>query len=149
MAMQVNAEVIDRLFKRLGAVYGASWDRSLGSTPPQDVKTLWGEYLAGFDVNDIAYALDRLPAEKVPNVMVFRDLCRAAPKKDVPRLDRPIADPLKVAEEIAKQAKIKEAMGKARLTGKEWAPRIIYRHEHGEKISPAVLKMARDCIAGR
>lgn len=147
MAMKVNAEVIDRLFKRLGAVYGASWDRSLGLTPMADVKTLWGEYLSGFDVDDVAYALDKM-TERTPNIMQFRDLCRAAPKKDVLRLERPMADPLKVAEEIAKQAKVKEAINVKRWNPKAWAQIVIARADAGEKVSPTVLKMAKDTANG-
>lgn len=147
MAIQVNAEVIDRLFKRLGTVYGAGWERSLGQTPLKDVKTTWGEYLAGFDTDDVAYALDKL-TDKVPNVIGFRDLCRLAPKKDVPRLEAPKVDQAKILEEIAKQAQVKEAMTRNRSDARDWAPKIIYRHEHGEKISPTVLKMAKDTVAG-
>lgn len=147
MAITVNAEVIDRLFKRLNALYGAAWERSMGQTPIVDVKTVWGEYLSGFDVDDIAYALDKLTA-KLPNVIDFRDLCRAAPKKEMPRLEAPKVDPLRMAEEIAKQVKVKEAMKKHQYNPKEWAPKIIARHKGGEKISPAVLKMARDTIDG-
>lgn len=147
MARQVDADVIGRLFERMGALYGAAWDRSIGMTPIADVKTVWGEYLAGFDVDDVSYALDKL-SEKCPNVFAFRDLCRAAPKKQMLKLERPQADPLKVSEEIAKQVKVKEAMQQHRYNPKEWAPKIVYRHENGEKISPTVLKMAKDTING-
>lgn len=147
MTRMVDSEVIDRLFERLNAVYGASWDRSMGTAPLSNVKTTWSDYLSGFDVDDISYALDKL-TEKVPSVLVFRDLCRSAPKKEMPRLEAPKMDPLRMAEEIAKQVKVKEAMQKHRYNPKEWAPKIIARHQAGEKISPAVLKMARDTIEG-
>lgn len=147
MARQVDADVIGRLFDRMGALYGAAWDRSIGMTPIADIKTVWGEYLAGFDVDDVAYALDKL-SEKCPNVFAFRDLCRAAPKKQALQLERPQVDPLKISEEIGKQVKVKEAMQQYRYNPKEWAPKIIYRHENGEKVSPTVLKMAKDTING-
>ncbi len=147
MARKVDFEVIDRLFEKLAALYGAAWDRSMGTTPLADIKTVWGEYLAGFDVDDVAYALDKL-TEKCPNVFAFRDLCRAAPKKQLQRLEAPKVDPLKMAEEIAKQVKVKEAINQHRHDPKGWAPKIVYRHQNGEKISPTVLKMAKDTING-
>lgn len=147
MTRQVDAQVIDRLFERLGLLYGPAWERARGVTPIADVKTLWGEYLHSFDVDDVAYALEHL-TEKMPNVIAFRDLCRAAPKKAAPMLERPKVDPLRMAEEIAKQAKIKEAFNVKRADYKAWAPKILQRAADGEKISPTVLKMARDTVAG-
>jgi len=78
------ASNIDTLFETLAATYGAAWDRSLGTAPLNDVKTIWGNHLAGFTVADIRYALDHLPT-KAPNVFEFRTLCRAAPRKEALR----------------------------------------------------------------
>lgn len=33
--MSLPAKAVDRIFARLGATYGAAWDRSLGATPAQ------------------------------------------------------------------------------------------------------------------
>lgn len=140
MAMKMNAAVIDRLFTRFGMLYGAAWDRSIGSTPMADVKSIWGEYLEGFDVDDVAYAIDRL-TDKVPNVIAFRELCRAAPRKDLPRLEAPARNPLVVASEIEKQIGLKEAIVRKRSDGLAWAKTIMGRVESGDS---SVSRYARE-----
>lgn len=143
--MSLPAPVIDRLFQKMMAVYGASWDRSLGAAPLGDVKSTWGDQLSGFTkrLEDIAWALDNLP-DRPPNIIEFKRLCRAAPVPEVPRLPEPKADPKRVAAELAKLAPIKQTT--ARYDHKEWARRIIRQHEDGGVVSAIRLRFAREAL---
>ena len=125
-------EVIDRLFERLAAVYGAQWLRQWEGTPMGDVKSAWGHELQGYIGNlpAIAYALDNLP-ERCPNAIQFRNLCRAAPKPDVPRIDPPKADPAIVAHVLAGLAK----PTRNQHSMKEWARRLKDRHSAGDRLN--------------
>ena len=91
--MSLPAEVIDRLFSRLNAVYGAAWDRQMGNAPLADVKSVWGHELAGFSdkLGMLAWALDNLP-ERCPNVIEFKHLARRAPVPETARLPEPKAE---------------------------------------------------------
>lgn len=149
--MSQTHNAIDRLFKRMAVVYGTAWDRSMGSAPMADVKTSWAYELAGFATEDglkaIAWALDNLPA-RCPNVIEFRELCRRSPLPQLERLEAPKAAPAVVAEQIARQSGLKQAINQHRDDGKEWARRIIKRFEGGERINPTSLAMAMSVTGG-
>ena len=145
--MSLPVQVIDRLFSRLAATYGATWDRSLGQAPIGDVKTAWSHELSGFRdrLDDVAWALENLP-EKCPNVIEFRNLVRRAPTPDLPRLPEPKADPARGAAELRRLAPILER--KDEKPGKtDWAHRIVQKAESGIPVAPAVLRMAREVTA--
>lgn len=139
-------KAIDRLFQRLGATYGAAWDRSLGDTPIVDVKTVWAHELAPFAnaLHRIAWALENLP-ERCPNVIEFKRLCFSAPSPDVPQLPEPKADPARLAAELAKLAPLREEMRNVETKDcRKWA-RDILANPKGR--TPAVLQMARNAVA--
>lgn len=134
--------VIDRLFARLSASYGAEWTRQWKDVPVVDVKTAWCHELAGYanHLSAIAYALDNLP-ERCPNVIQFRNICRAAPARVILQIDPPKADPERVAAALAK---LTEA--KPKVDGREWARRIIQRKADGEFINPYALNCAKTAL---
>ena len=137
------AEVVDRLFTRLAASYGAEWTRQWKDTPVVDMKTAWGHELAGFisDLGAIAQALDNLP-ERCPNVIQFKALCRAnRTVKATLMLPEPKSNPAFIAEVIAKLSD-----APAKTDGREWARRIIARKEDGEYIFPCTLAMAMSAL---
>lgn len=135
---------IQWLFGKLGAAYGAAWDRSLGATPIEDVQAEWNKRLLGFTAGDIRYALDHLPSSKPPNVFEFRDLCRASPKKQVPLLEQTPANPQRVAE-LAKQ--VRESFGtEAKKDPKAWAHKLQKRHESGEKLGAHQIRAYREAL---
>lgn len=142
-------KVIDRLFERLGATYGADWDRSLGNAPLADVKTVWCHELSGFSgqLEALAWALENLP-ERVPNVIEFRALCRKAPTPEAQRLPEPKADPERVKAELAKLAPTMGAMRSSHgaVDHKAWAKRIMALHEDGVKLNPTRLRFAREAL---
>ena len=128
-------KAIDRLFHRLGATYGADWDRALGQTPINDAKTVWAHELAPFrqSLHRIAWALENLP-DRCPNVIVFKSLCKQAPSPVVPTLPEPPADKRRVDEELAKLGHIRTAE-KPHTNMKEWAYRLQRRDQAGEVLN--------------
>ena len=138
------AEVIDRLFSRLSATYGADWTRQWASVPISDVKTAWGHELANFiyDLPAIAGALDNLP-ERCPNPLQFKALCKAnRTVKTTLLLPEPKSDPALVAHVLSKMT-----APAPKADSKDWARRILARKADGEIVNPAALKMAQGALA--
>lgn len=129
-------KAIDRLFHRLGATYGADWERSLGATPIADAKTVWAHELSVFknSLHRIAWALENLP-DRCPNVIAFKSLCKQAPEPNVPALPEPIAAPDRVAAELAKLAPLRERAERSPVDHKAWAKTLQRRHESGDKLN--------------
>jgi hypothetical protein len=100
--MSLPASWVDQLFARLATRYGAAFLRQWPDADPAVIKADWSEVLSGVTGPQIAWALDCLPSDRVPNAMHFRDLCRGAPAAPQPRLPEPKADPARVARELAK-----------------------------------------------
>ncbi len=111
--MALPASWIDALFARLTVRYGVAFTRQYEGLDIAAVKADWAEVLGGFDGPSIGYALKYLPADKPPTAMQFRDQCRRAPVTELPALDRPRADPERVA---ALLAGLRERMGITRKT---------------------------------
>lgn len=81
---------VEKLFARLQGFYGREFTGQFSTgmvngidAGLENAKQVWAEELGGFSDNPeaIAYALKNLP-ERSPNVAVFRQLCRQAPRKD-------------------------------------------------------------------
>jgi hypothetical protein len=145
--MSLSNQAIDRLFTRLGATYGAQWDKSLGSAPLGDVKTLWAHELSTYanSLHRIAWALENLPA-RCPNVIEFKQLCRQAPAPEALALSEPKADPERLKRELAKLADIKKAVVADKVDHKAWAKKIMFRYTAGERINPTSLRFAREAL---
>jgi hypothetical protein len=146
--MSLSNQAIDRLFTRLGATYGAQWDRALGSAPLGDVKTLWAHELSPFagTLHRIAWSLENLPA-RCPNVIEFKQLCRQAPAPDVLELPEPKADPERLKQELSKLGDLKAKLATdSRVDHKAWAKRIMAKYHAGERINPTVLRFAREAL---
>lgn len=146
--MSLHIKAIDRLFERLSATYGAQWTRQWQDVPMSDVKTAWAHELDVFSgsLHRLAWALENLPP-KCPNVIEFKNLCRQAPAPEVPRLPEPKADPQRVMAELSKLGQLKAKVLSTKPTDRvEWARRIVARHVACERVTPTVLKMARDAL---
>ena len=83
---------VQKIFFRLGGVYGTQF-RSKYSVMSDGVDVglqaamdAWGAELSGFGSmpEAISWALANLPTDHAPNAVEFRELCRRAPRKDVP-----------------------------------------------------------------
>jgi hypothetical protein len=99
--MTLPVRVIDRLFERLLATYGAQWQALWAGVPIADVKSLWAAELAVFSerLEAIGWALERLP-ERPPNLVQFKALCRDAPRAEAPALPLPERDPARMAQAL-------------------------------------------------
>lgn len=150
MSSSLPLQAIDRLFQRLHSTYGRQFEAMWGTADPNSVKSVWSHELAGFAsrLDRIAWALEHLP-ERCPNAIEFRNLCRQAPTPDEPRLPEPKADPERVKAELAKLGGLRLATA-AQSSGqnphKDWARRLIARHQAGEKIRPISLQFAREAL---
>lgn len=146
--MSLPIKAIDRLFERLAATYGAFWTRQWSDIPIADAKSAWAHELAGFNgqLEALAWGLENLP-EKCPNVIEFRNLCRRAPVPELPRLPEPKADPERMRRELSKLGQIKQQVLSIKtLDGKEWARRIIARHQGGFVVNAVSLRFAREAL---
>ena len=145
--MSLSNQAIDRLFTRLGATYGLQWDRSMGSTPLNDAKSLWAHELSVFgnSLHRIAWALENLPP-KCPNVIEFKHLCRQAPSAENPQLPEPKADPARLKAELSKLGEIRSQVTKTSIDHKAWAHKILDRHKAGEKLNPTTLRFAKEAL---
>jgi hypothetical protein len=146
--MSLSNQAIDRLFMRLGATYGAQWDKSMGSTPLSDVKSMWAHELSIFSqsLHRIAWALENLPA-RCPNVIEFKMLCRQAPAPEAAKLPEPKPDLERLKSELAKLGEIKAQSTKSsRVDHRAWAKRILARVADGEKVRPICQQFAREAL---
>lgn len=143
-----TTQMVDLLFDRLAATYGAAWDRSLGQTPIADIKTVWANALDWQMRNKesrkaITWALANLP-EYPPNVIQFRALCRQAPEPEAPRLEAPQADRELADSELGKAAEICKRPATYDHFG--WARAIMQREQAGERLNPNTLACARSAL---
>lgn len=150
MSAEPKADVVEYVFKRLAATYGAAWDRSLGQAPIADVMTVWGYQLQPFTASRAAkemilWALDNLP-ERCPNVIEFKALCRRAPAAELPALPEPKADPERMAAALAKLAPLKASMPVGAFDPKAWAKSHQARHAAGERLNANQIRCYRNAL---
>ena len=148
--MSMPLQAVDRLFSRLTMTYGPSFTRTFEGLELNEVKSLWSHELAFYCTQermmDVAWALENLP-ERTPNVIEFKNLCRKAPEREVARLPEAKADPERLKKELARLGEIKLKTLSTKLDNKEWARRIIARHDAGDKLNPTTLRFAKEALA--
>lgn len=137
---------VEAVFAKLLLVYGSARlnatyrDLDIGT-----VKRHWAHELAGVSASGIAYGLQNLPADNIPNVLQFRAACMRAPETPQRRLPPPTPSPERVR---AVQARL-EALSQA-MTGprdpKAWAWRLHRAELGGERLTPAVRTMYRAAL---
>ena len=137
------AAAVDHVFSVMGATYGASWDRALGTAPISDVKTIWGDALSDFLHTDdakraIVWGLKNLP-DTVPNSRQFRSLCRTAPSKAPVMLPAPTVNP-EIAARVLGGLKV--ATGE-KVDHLAWAKRIL---ANPDGRTPTVIQMAKNAM---
>lgn len=148
----MSTDAVDHVFRTLAATYGADWDRSLGAAPLADVKTVWSDALDPYCQSTdgkrvIMWALKHLP-DRAPNVRQFAALLRLAPASEKPVLAAPKADPERVQAELAKLGNVRGQTAARRDPAhmKDWARRIVARHEAGERVRPVSLRFAHEAL---
>jgi len=143
-------QAVDRLFSRLTMTYGPAFTRTFEGLNLNEVKSLWSHELAFYCTRDrmidVAWALENLP-ERAPNIIEFRNLCRKAPEREVPRLPEPKADPVRLRKELARLGEIREKVLSTTVDHKAWARQILGNYEAGGKVNPTSLRFAKEALS--
>ena len=145
--MSLPAAWVDRIFDKLALTYGRDFLGRYEGLDLNAVKSDWAHELSGFfsHPSAIAHALVNLP-DRAPSVIEFRKLARMAPVTEVPRIEHSPAGKERISSELKRLAPVL----KSRTTTdfRDWARRIVARHEGGDKITRAQLTMAKDALGG-
>lgn len=149
--MSLPLAAIERLFSRMNATYGRDFMARYEGQDANAVKSSWAHELSGFanDLKSLAWALENLP-ERAPNVLEFRAICRRSPRDVSLALEDhrndPVTDPKRIAEEILRLGALKARAVQPPSDMKDWARRIIARHDAGDPILPISLRFAREAL---
>lgn len=145
--MSLPIEWVEKIFTKLTLVYGRDFVGRWDGLKLSDVKTDWAHELSGFHNHPqaIAYALQNMPALKPPTVLEFRAVARKAPLPELKLLPEPKVDAQRVAAELSKLSDIRKVSA-TKHEPKEWAHRIIARHDAGDKIYPCTLRFAHEAL---
>lgn len=133
---------VESLFKRLAVRYGAAWLRMWEGVDVAAIKADWADVLGGFQPEDIRFALNHLPADRPPNAMQFRDLCRRAPDPAVQMLPAPTPNPM-LAREVLSLSRTAVRRPNDRLG---WARELQHREEAGESLTKAQRQAWREAL---
>ena len=82
--MAMSSSWVDELLGRLAVRYGEAFTRqyTAAGVDAKAVRADWADVLDGVSAESIRYALEYLPADKPPNALQFRALCRNAPRNE-------------------------------------------------------------------
>lgn len=143
--MPLPSAWVEKLFRKLSATYGQAFLRQYDGVPMDDVKANWAGELACYQQNPqaIARGLDRLPVDRAPTVLQFRELCRGQAEHETLALPAPPAAP--VAPEVI--AAVKDTFQRKDARGwREWAAVLRRRHEGGEKLTRYQISAYRETL---
>ena len=145
----ISNRVIDRLFQRLAACYGAEWIGKWVGVPMQDVRSIWALELAPFAdrLDAINWAIDHRP-ERAPTAAQFRDLCRQAPRAETVKLQEPIPS-METLDRIRDQIESLAVEMTRPMEQRDmlaWARKIVARSDAGVKVSANSLSIARQAL---
>lgn len=137
--MPMPSAWVEHLFAKLTVRYGAAFTRAYADLDPIIVKADWAEVLDGVSGSSMSYALRYLPAERPPNAMQFRDICRRAPATEVQQQiagPQERADPGRVAQ-LMSELRSKLAAQSGMSPAEKCAANIMrIVAERGGRISP-------------
>lgn len=145
-AIEMSAtDAVEHVFRIMASTYGAAWDRSMGTAPVADVKTVWADALSDFCHSKeakraIMWALKNLP-DTVLNARQFRTLCRQAPSREAPALPLPKVNPEIAAKVIDGLKASNPTTG--RMDPRAWAKAIL-ANPAGR--TPTVIQMAKRAV---
>lgn len=124
---------VNQLFAKLTVRYGAAFMRQYAGLDPDEVKADWADVLGIFaqSKDALRYGLEHIPADKPPNALQFRDLCRRPTEHATStlRLPMPKADPA-LARAVRAAWKPVGAGGP-----RAWAERLRDREQRGEQLT--------------
>lgn len=135
--MPLPALWVDKLFRKLSATYGQAFLRQYDGVPLEDVKANWAEELGRYQQTPqaIARGLERLPADRAPTVLQFRELCRGQAEHEM--LSLPAPAPAPIAPEVLNAVKSAVKPPEA-VNPKAWAWALKEREERsgGKGMTP-------------
>lgn len=145
--MSLQTALVDMIFTKMTLVYGRDFLGRWEGLNLADVKTDWAHELGGFEPHPeaIAYALQNLTPGKPPTVLEFRAIALKAPLPKWQELPAPTLSGQKLTVEIAKIIELKNR-AKDVPGAKDWAKRIIDRHQSGYQVRPVALRFAREAL---
>lgn len=142
---------VERIFSRFSAVWGV---QKIGAMfPPEshdEVRSVWAEQLGRYSGQTIGAALQAVVdsgAAWPPTLPEFLEACRRSSLERVAHapavmLPRPTPNQQLAQAAIAKAAQSVSAV----RPGREWAHKLLARHESGERLSNMQLRMARAAV---
>ena len=156
-AQQDAARVANRVFRALQGAYGSLFLSKFSTGKLREdgtdagiasARDVWAMQLQRFDATTVGAALDRVMTahpEFPPSLPQFLALCAAAmprqtyaEENNLPRLAAP-----------APAAPVELVDFKPRGDMKDWARRLLARHDAGEVLRPLQLRFARDALGVR
>ena len=148
--MSLPVAVVERLFQRLTATYGAEFVNKWDKVSLTDLKTAWSYELAfcADNLNMIGWALENLPA-RCPNLIEFKLICKQAPRDTNLALNSPKAPTDIVDKELARMALAAFKLPtdtQGTVDHKRWAKRLKAKHEAGEKLSIYQIKCYKTAL---
>lgn len=150
----VNGLVIDRIWSRMRALWGARFDREWEAPAcpdwkdPKDhareyvqsLRNVWITELSGMTLESIKYGLEHLPSYPC-TLLTFKEICFRRPEKNVPRLPPPPADPAKANDALRKSL---ESLAQRRKNPRAWVLELQERRDAGEIMSPMQRRYLRE-----
>jgi hypothetical protein len=143
--MTLQRKWVDAIFTKLTVRYGKAFLNRWEGVDIELVKADWAHELGDFNDSPdaIKYALEYMDPAKPPTAAMFKELARRAPAKEMPVLEAPEANPELVAKVMSEINTVAKPNGR---DPKDWARRIVARHEAGEKIYSYNLRLARAAL---
>lgn len=137
---------IEAVFAKLMLAYGSTkFSSFMRGQDPAAVKAYWLHELRGLNEADLAYGLDHLPANDIPNVMQFRAACLRRPPEAFRMLKEPEVDPAGRARVLAQLRALADALTINR-DPKAWAWKLRARELAGEKLTQFQRQCWREAL---
>jgi hypothetical protein len=135
--MALPSQLVDVIFGRMLARYGSAWLAKWAHVPLEAVRADWAEQLDNYGLVSINHGLMHLPEDFPPTAAQFRRICNGRPDPQPLAIERPKANPQRVADLIATaRAALIERTKKRPF---KWAFELQEREKAGERLSPAQM----------
>jgi hypothetical protein len=118
-------ELVGMVMLKMALTYGRKFTQQ-SDMPHEAVRAHWAQELAGISREGVLYAMTRLPADYVPNVLQFRALAANRPIDSARALPAPEPSPERRARFLATTRALGEAIKEQPAADPlAWAQRIV------------------------
>jgi hypothetical protein len=142
----LSQDIVGVVMVKMSLTYGKRFTNAYDASP-ESVSAHWAQELAGVSPAGVLYALERLPADYVPNVLQFRAIASNRPQEARNALPAPEASPSVRREHLGSLEGLRD--GFALNKGRDplaWAERIL-ASPHGKCMY--AVKLATEALRGR